>query len=543
MTNDYEKSKRPFQKKIVQLPLQCHIHDEVEDWVVDNIRKRVCIPKLEYPLTEFEGKYYCLFHLPTKEKDFDKFDQFFKAKLETIEKENLAETEKLPKYEQKIAEDEVQCDFRYVWFPSAVNFSHYNFLRGADFDSATFTGDADFGSVTFTGDANFLSATFTGAANFAEAKFTGGVGFLSATFTGAARFRSATFTDDADFALATFTGGADFSKAKFSKIGKTSFYKTNVAKDIFFDRTRFRGDLSFNSAIFGSDSDVFFRRTFFASNVDFQYCTAEGYLRFSNLRQREGSKFDFQEAAFENASRISFHTVRLRPNWLVNVDSRKFVFTNLHWENCKAQKDELKDELSDLIKRGIKVPNNYRLLTISFRNLAANAEESNRLEEASRFRESTYECERLERLNKQELWRKNVANQLKTKILCWKLFSETNNVLSKMSELVRNAPLDLVHFLYRKLSFYGESWFRAAWLLGVIWVIFSFAYWLFGHFVSPERIGFGESFGYSLLVMTLQRPDPRPVPGITQFLYGLETVLAPVQAALLALAIRRKFMR
>jgi hypothetical protein len=47
---------------------------------------------------------------------------------------------------------------------------------------------------------------------------------------------------------------------------------------------------------------------------------------------------------------------------------------------------------------------------------------------------------------------------------------------------------------------------------------------------------------YSLQIITLQKPD-RPSGLLTPALVTLETILGPVQAALLALAIRRKFMR
>jgi hypothetical protein len=55
--------------------------------------------------------------------------------------------------------------------------------------------------------------------------------------------------------------------------------------------------------------------------------------------------------------------------------------------------------------------------------------------------------------------------------------------------------------------------------------------------------GFGRAVGYSAGVMTFQKPEPRPATTAAQTVVLLETVLGPVQAALLALAIRRKFMR
>jgi hypothetical protein len=48
---------------------------------------------------------------------------------------------------------------------------------------------------------------------------------------------------------------------------------------------------------------------------------------------------------------------------------------------------------------------------------------------------------------------------------------------------------------------------------------------------------------YSLAVMSLQRPEPKPMTAAAHALVTIESILGPVQAALLALAIRRKFMR
>src|SRR5205807_3006727 len=54
---------------------------------------------------------------------------------------------------------------------------------------------------------------------------------------------------------------------------------------------------------------------------------------------------------------------------------------------------------------------------------------------------------------------------------------------------------------------------------------------------------FSRALTYSAGVMTLQKPEPRPATTAAQTVVLLETVLGPVQAAPLALAIRRKFMR
>jgi hypothetical protein len=64
--------------------------------------------------------------------------------------------------------------------------------------------------------------------------------------------------------------------------------------------------------------------------------------------------------------------------------------------------------------------------------------------------------------------------------------------------------------------------------------------------MSEDRVGkpleLKRAFTYSLGVMSLQKPEPRPVTDAAQTLVVLETIFGPVQAALLALAIRRRFM-
>jgi hypothetical protein len=58
-----------------------------------------------------------------------------------------------------------------------------------------------------------------------------------------------------------------------------------------------------------------------------------------------------------------------------------------------------------------------------------------------------------------------------------------------------------------------------------------------------EPLKLKRALTYSFGVMTLQKPEPRPATTAAQSFVILETILGPLQAALLALAIRRKFMR
>ncbi len=104
----------------------CHIHDEVSDWDGDDIRANVCVNDETLTKT-LNGKHYCLFHWPTKEKDIAKFEQIFQARLNAVE-DKIAEIEKLPEDKQAEAKSELRYDFRYVWFPSTVDFINHKGL-------------------------------------------------------------------------------------------------------------------------------------------------------------------------------------------------------------------------------------------------------------------------------------------------------------------------------------------------------------------------------------------------------------------------------
>jgi hypothetical protein len=363
-------------------------------------------------------------------------------------------------------------DFNFygVWFPEAVNFNKFEFSGTADFYSATFSAGAYFTSATFSAEANFGSATFSGTANFYSATFSAGAYFRFATFSGTANFYSATFSARANFTSATFSAGAYFTSATFS------------------------AEANFGSATF-------------KDQVSFS-----GIQNFGNQ-----SALDLQFARIEEPERLSFHTVRLRPHWFVNVEPRKFVFIDVSW-NWGAI--SIKGEIRRLDIKYISSP--HRLLEIACHQLAENAEANNRYEEASRFR----------------YWAMDLARRDK-----WKgwTFWET----------------DWLHIFYWAVSGYGERILRAfGWLLGVL-IIFALLYTQVG-FTQPANanaasttsedntgrpLALPRAITYSLGVMSLQRPEPRPVTNWAHALVTLEMILGPVQAALLVLAIRRKFMR
>lgn len=461
---------------------------------------------------EKEGKRYCVLHYPCKDKS-EEFKIVMQQKLD--------------------AED---FDFRGIWFPDELDFIDFKFPKEADFSRATFTEAAFFSGATFTKEAYFYSTTFTKDADFYDAKFSGQAAFSGAYFTEEVDFSSASFTEKADFNKATFnekatfggtifTEAAYFIDATFTKEAKFSFATfTQTAnfglaaftKEAYFSFATFTKEANFIGATFTEKAD--FNKATFNEKAIFNSTTFKDYLRFAGNNERnvftDISYLDLQFARIEKPDRASFHTLELRPHWFINVDARKFEFTNVEW---MPEGFEIKKELESMKHKEIQSP--YRMLSIACRHLAVNAEESHRYEEASKFRYMSMETRRMEPGR-------------------------------------RFAFLSL-HWWYWLASGYGERIGRAFLMLGAVWLLSGLLYTQVGFTrslptvagadpvidVVGEPLSFRRSFTYSLGVMSLQKPEPKPLTNTAHALVTLETIFGPVQAALLALAIRRKFMR
>jgi Pentapeptide repeats (9 copies) len=497
---------------------------------------------------EHEGNHYCVLHFPGKEKSED-----FKRALE-----------------RKLADKDF--NFRGVWFPDELSFSHFSFSGKLDFGGATFNAKVNFNSARFRAEAYFSSATFIASVYFTSAIFNKGADFFSTTFCGEAYFtdvtfrgkanfsaveyfRPTTFDAKADFVYARFIKGADFSNTTFSAEAYFSFATFGAVADFraaahftsatfssnaYFNNAGFSAEAYFISAGFSKGAEfisarfgavAYFDDATFSKKADFSLANFNEKVAFSSATFRDhvtftgnenGSVFsgtsslDLQSAVIEKSDHISFHTLALRPHWFVNIDARKFDFTNVDWTWHSTG-----EEVESLKRKFISSP--HRMLAIACRHLAVNAEENHRYEEASKFRYMAMDARRLEKWHGFTIWR-----------LSW---------------------------WYWLASGYGERTLRAFAVLIGAWLLFALLYTQVG-FVrwEPKRSNEKEAMieqrdeageplkltralTYSLGVMTLQKPEPRPATIAAQSFVILETILGPVQAALLALAIRRKFMR
>lgn len=460
------------------------------------------------------------------------------------------------------------ANFRYAEFSATANFSHAKFNTKTDFrytkfrakayfSAAIFSSEAGFSGATFAADAKYYSATFSADANFDGATFSAVASFSSATFA-AADFSSATFGTNASFNSATFSAKADFNSASFSADADFSF--ATFSADADFSSAAFKAKANFNVAIFNQLGD--FTGAFFADALSF-YGSASARDLFRSASARDLShgirvrpntlgknpSLDFQHARFEKPDIVSFHALALHPHWFVNADSRKFAFTDVCWGWNVIS---IESEIESLTKNeNLKVEDSppHRLLAIACRQLAENAESNNRYEEASSFRYWSMELQRMVYTLEWEAKR----TRARTKWMLWRKRSNTSRFLTasrawiasgerwrKRWVALRFFSMTTLHSTYWVVSGYGERISNAILTLLLIWIFFALLYSWVGF---TEQLGFPRAFSYSLAVMSLQKPEPRPLTNWAHTLVTLETILGPVQGALLALAIRRKFMR
>jgi len=373
-----------------------------------------------------------------------------------------------------------------------VAFSEATFAEPAEFRKARFEGNADFWRCTFVNRVDFDEAQFSYHTNFSPTRFHSIAYFRDASFR-SVTFGGATFADEAFFSWCRF-GHTRFG-ATFKK--KVSFFSATFENVTYFSWAEFFTIAEFRLATFCSD--VLFGSTTFAGEADFWGTTFRDSVVFSAEHGRGGfandSSCDFQHARFDRPERVSFHTVTLRRHWFLNVDPRRFELIAVRWpviasarliemeiaelirkkeleereelrrnaerrRNAEMEGDEwAKQEMeeeeafatlqdkSNLIERKASF---HDLLSITCRQLAANAEENHRYDEATDFRFWSMELRR--KRGRQEHGRLSVR---------------------------------ILHTLYRYLSGYGEQIGRALGMLVALWLVFGLLYTRVGFVRAP----------------------------------------------------------
>lgn len=449
----------------------CYIAPVFDNPVRSEIRNAVC---RELPAKYLdESQSYCVLHAPnsTKSKSFLK--------------------------EIRTRLEHGKFDFRSVYFPDTITFTGLTFHKTADFTGAIFCNTADFSETKFSNKALFGHIEFKGDCYFERSTFTHFVEFTGSTFSEFVDFREAIFNSAVMFLDATFEKTVYFHHASFNTLAGFSSVNIKEKSQVLFYGTNFDGVASFEEAIIEG------------------YVAFEG-LDLNSLFSKDETYLNLQNAKIEKPERLSFHSVRLRPNWFINVDCRRFVFTACVWKMVNGRYLNCKTEIEALKNRYI--PNSYKLLTKTCWQLADNYEDNKSFRFASVFRQLANESNRLEEYKGFKIWS-----------LGW---------------------------WYWLSSYYGESWIRATGILGSILGGFAIIYMFTDFQVCPmikstpeviceiRALTFWESLRQSFATATFQTVEFRKVTNAWgEAFITMEKILAPLQAALLALAIRRKFMR
>ena len=431
--------------------------------------------------------------------------------------------------------------FNYAIFENQVSFSSSVFKRDVHFKGTKFKEYGYFNRVKFKRNVEFINAEFTLRATFYNTHFKDGADFEQAKFLSESSFASAVFFDTTHFIHTEFKLKAEFNEATFKK--SVSFRDTTFFEKVEFEGTVFEDYCFFKStvfhealfcgSVFDEHSEVTFENVVFV-NLNFSNC------KIKNIFTIEENKpipfFDkrqiiFRDSLIKNYELISFRTIKLKPSWFININSKEINFIDVDW-NCLNSLTTHRLVIKELNQLN-NISNSKQLFKIACRQLAENAENNNRFEEASKFRGMAFETERLER-------KKSIFDWWGKQYTC-------SEVVPSFGDHLKLIPHDFLHFAYRFTSLYGESSIRAFCVLTGIILVAAFLYWSplsqFPDKESFRNLGLLESIFYSLRVMVLQRPEPFPANTFGKAVLALESVIAPVQLALLALAIRRKFMR
>jgi hypothetical protein len=536
-----------------------------------------------------DENYYCLMHYPSATKA-DEFKSAFEDKLAN-EYGEVTEFLAKPTEEQVLLDKKVSVQLAGIWFPEEIEFhlpkkfpldtlpdkDRKYFKYHIDLTCAVFNRDADFGEVNFEKGADFTRADF--AANV--------------------------YFSDGAFGTSTTTADA------VNETEDANFIETIFAKTVLFGDTKFYEKANFERAFFDEGTIVKFEGTTFLKEANFEGAIFKGYVRFdesktppsSNREKRKQVEFSAKDglnlryAYIEKPEQITFNSVNLRPSWLVLCDARKFNLINVDWTEFISKKAKTVKNEIDYVKERLKNEDlKYcsNLLSLAYRQIAANSEENNHFEQASHFRRMTFEAERFGRREDLKKWRAEFGSLwAKEEVECKKFIWKVGGYFKKIFRHLGGFPWGILHRLYRFSSFYGESVGRAFFWFFTIWLVFACLY-PFVHFshcppepksasnnspaagntnsdnkndaannnAEPAKtesskaeidktkrlcddspLSWRESANHSLGMLFLQPVDAKPMTNMGIFLVFLERFLGFVQLALLVLAIRRKFMR
>jgi hypothetical protein len=460
---------------------------------------------------------------------------------------------------------EGECLFDGAKFRSTAEFQGAQFSRQASFSNSRFSSGATFENALFKESAFFENARFSqSTAEFKKTIFLGRVSFAKAHFESVMDFFESQFSARVDLSEARIDGQLFFRGCKFDSPAGFSMDKSEVANTVKFPDSHFLGAISLNGLDVMGGSSIDFSKSVISKGLSVHGGTwhrdnlspervaaisrlfwrvrrsiSRLFLRVSRfisclqvwrflyrlffrqefLVQQQDSqeakgRLSFAHAKIYNPETVTFHGVRLTPSWFADVDVRKVTFRGVSWYGWDGEVWSSNAEIEHLAERhGSDI---YDSIAATYRELAINANENHRYEEASLFRFAVMDVPR-HRPGK-----------------AWNIFS--------------------LHWWYWLMSGYGERVGQAFLVLIIIVVGFSFFYRDVPFGGANLALGAAppaqgslerslEALLYSARTASLREPIPPPPSLRVKSAVAVESILAPIQAALLLLAVRRHFSR
>ncbi len=403
----------------------------------------------------FDGREWCLFHLPLEDAEGNKSpkDSWERSvpdwqRFRNVVFDSLRHPQ--DKSPNRWIEHRIS-DLRAVVFPHRFGFGLlHDTILYPDFSYATFGVSTIFSTLKFGDWAMFLEAKFAEEARFSGTSFGNWAWFAGARFGEDAWFRNAHFNDSAQFESVFFEGLASFSEAIFD--GNASFGKATFGSVTSFEKATFGGNATFTGAAFGDKASFM--------NANFGRLAA---FEAGGADERRGlfRGIDFQQAEFHGP---------------VNFENRRFtsatsfeqaVFHDIaQFHGCTFHQDMSFHQTDFLKKKGkndgetAKLERAYRTLKLAMENLRARNEEA-------RFFALEMECHRQ---------------------------------LGDVPRLERAFAS-----LYKQVSEYGQSISRPLVYLFVSLGAFALLYWITGMLTNPWLLLVQGQFLYDLAILTLEQ--------------------------------------
>lgn len=382
-------------------------------------------------------------------------------------------------------------------FIGSFSFKEATFSEEVDLDFATFCSEvAFFDGTKFINNSSFKRSIFGGMAYFLRAKFYGETSFWGADFDENAQFGMSTFGSNVSFERTTFGKEAIFISTTFSK--EAYFFSTTFARATHFTGSNFKGPV-----IFQGLGEL--RLPVIRNGMELRLEVVDENFVF------EG-EVDFRRVTLDDPDKVRFQHVDLSKVRFLETRLDRVRLIDVKWAEREERKAIYDEEFAE--------EEGYELVAQLYRQLKKNYEEERDYPGAGDFHYG--EMEMMLKQQHQE-WEKETKKSQKCKNWFTWFLTSSYKFLSGYGEKAERAIVITLAILLAGVPFYFFDKLTAATLEG-IWS----AFW--DALIS--------SMGYMTFRLTKV-----PTSWWAKPVLAVQAVLGPIQLALLALALRRKFRR